>query len=346
MKNSHAQPLVSAIVVNWNGERYLADCLQSLTMQSWPDKEIIVVDNGSVDHSLDILAEWERAHGIRVIRLPGNTGFTKANNIAFRHARGEWFALLNNDAVAEPDWMEALVSRGDASRRIGMLGGKILFSHARTTFDKAGHLIYWDGLNRGRGTGRKDVGQYDREEEILWPDGCASLYHRGVIEETGGFDEDFFAYGDDADLGMRARLLGWKGWYVPDAVVYHMHSATAGAYSPLKVMLVERNRMLLAAKNFPLSILLQNPYWTLRRYLLQAYGAVAGVGDSGRFVDQHGRLGLVRVLLSAYGNALRALIPILKKRRSVQRTKHLSNREVVALLKRYQVDLRELTLGG
>ena len=99
-----------------------------------------------------------------------------------------------------------------------MLGGKILFAEPRGVTDKAGHLIHWDGQNRGRGTMERDIGQYEQVEEILWPDACAALYHRKLFEETGGFDETFFAFGDDADLGMRARLLGWKARYVPTSL--------------------------------------------------------------------------------------------------------------------------------
>jgi len=341
-KETH--PLVSIVVVNWNGERFLGECLQSLKRQTWPNKEVIVVDNGSVDRSIEILRQWTYEDNVRIIWLKENTGFTRANNLAFQYARGEWIALLNNDAVAAADWLEKLIFRGDPEHRIGMLGGKILLADSPTRLDKAGHLIYRDGLNRGRGTGREDVGQYDNEEEIIWPDGCASVYHRQLIQDTGGFDEDFFAYGDDADLGMRARLLGWKGWYVPDAVVYHRHSATAGTYSPLKAMLVERNRLWLALKNFPPVILMQNPYWTLRRYVWQAYGAMRGRGSSGRFAEQHGRIRLLRTLGWAYMSALKGLIPILRKRRRIQQGKSLSNREIAALLKRFQIDVGELTL--
>ncbi len=336
--------LVSIVVVNWNGERFLEACLQSLKRQTWPNTEVIVVDNGSVDRSLEILKKWAQESSVRVIWLKENTGFTRANNLAFQHARGEWIALLNNDAVAESDWLEKLLRRGNPECRIGMLGGKILLADAPTRLDKAGHLIYRDGLNRGRGTGREDIGQYDQEEEIIWPDGCASLYHRRLIQETGGFDEDFFAYGDDADLGMRARLLGWKGWYVPDAVVFNRHNATKGADYPQKAKLVERNRLWLALKNFPAAILIQNPYWTLRRYLWQAYGAMRGRGSSGRFAEQHGRLRLLYTLAWAYLSAFKKLIPILKKRRRIQRGKSLSNREIAALLKRFQIDVSELTL--
>jgi GT2 family glycosyltransferase len=188
-----------------------------------------------------------------------------------------------------------------------------------------------------------DAGQYDKAEEILWPDACAALYHRRLFVETGGFDETFFAFGDDADLGMRARLLGWKAWYVPTAVAHHRHSATAGPYSPRKVMLVERNRLLLAIKNFPLPLLLQNPYWSLRRFGWHAYAALRRQGSSGRFVGSHGWSRVILNLAWSYLSAARLLPEALRRRRQIQRTKRLSNRELLDLLRRFQIDVRELT---
>jgi len=338
-------PLVSLIVLNWNGREYLADCLASLASQTWPNREFILVDNGSTDGSADFLRRWAEGRAdTRTVFLDSNTGFTRGNNLAFAQARGEWFALLNNDAIAQPDWLEQLVRHGDRESRVGMLGGKILFAHAPGVIDKAGHLIYPDGLNRGRGTMEPDAGQYDREEEILWPDACAALYHRDLIAETGGFDEAFFAYGDDADLGLRARLLGWRAWYVPGAVVFHRHSASSGAYSPWKAMLVERNRLLLAVKNFPWRLLLQNPYWAARRYLWNAYAALRGEGSAGRFVGQHGRGRLLLTLLWAYASALGKLPGAIARRRRIQRHKRLSSAEVLQLLDRFKIDVRELTL--
>ncbi len=338
-------PLVSVIVVNWNGLRILDDCLASLERQTWPEREFILVDNGSTDGSSGRIRAWAgklpRAHALL---LEENTGFCRANNLGFARARGEWIALLNNDAVAEPTWLEELVRAADAERGIGMLGSKILFLEQPGVIDKAGHLIYWDGQNRGRGTMETDVGQYDRAEEILWPDACAALYHRKIFEETGGFDESFFAFGDDADLGMRARLLGWKAWYVPTAVVHHRHSATAGVYSPLKVMLVERNRILLAIKNFPLPLLIQNPYWSLRRFGWHTYAAARLTGASGRFVSTHGWFRTLRNLAWSYLGAAKRLPLALKNRRRIQKTKRLSNREVMDLLRRFQIDIKVLTL--
>jgi len=346
LSESRRNPLVSVIVVNWNGMKFLGDCLTSLEKQTWRECEFILVDNGSVDGSADLIRAWTgRLPRAQAIFLSHNTGFCRANNLAYARARGEWIALLNNDAVAESNWLEELVRRGDATRRIGMLGGKILFFDPDGRIDKAGHLIYWDGQNRGRGTMEPDTGQYNREEEILWPDACAALYHRLLFEETGGFDETFFAFGDDADLGMRARLLGWKAWYVPSAVVHHRHSATAGAYSPFKMMLVERNRLLLAIKNFPPQLLLLNPYWSLRRFAWHAYAALMRRGASGRFVGSNGWLRLLLIMGWAYCSAAKLLPEALRQRQAIRRGRKLSDREIRKLLGRFQIGLRELTFS-
>jgi GT2 family glycosyltransferase len=340
-----APPLVSVIVVNWNGAHLLEDCLLSLERQTWKQREFILVDNGSTDGSVECIGAWiKRLGSAEGVYLDRNTGFCQANNIGFAKARGEWIALFNNDAVAEPSWLEELVRHGDERARIGMLGGKILFMEPRGVIDKAGHLIYRDGQNRGRGTMERDVGQYEQVEEVLWPDACAALYHRRLFEETGGFDETFFAFGDDADLGMRARLLGWKARYVPTAVVYHRHSATAGVYSPLKVMLVERNRLLFAIKNFPLPLLLQNPYWTLRRFFWHASAARQRQGAAGRFVAERGWCRILLTIAWSYASAMRRLPQALRRRRHIRRTRCLSDQEFTELLRRFQIDVRELAL--
>jgi GT2 family glycosyltransferase len=338
-------PLVSVIVVNWNGAKFLDECLASLARQTWHEREILLVDNGSTDGTSERIRTWaNRFPQSYAICLPANLGFCRANNLAFERARGEWIALLNNDAIAEPTWLAELVRHGDAANRIGMLGSKILFQEPSGVIDKAGHLIYWDGQNRGRGTMEVDAGQYDRAEEILWPDACAALYHRSLLEETNGFDEAFYAFGDDADLGMRARLLGWKAWYVPTAVVQHRHSASFGAYSPMKITLVERNRLLLAIKNFPLPLLLQNPYWSLRRFLWHGYGALRRQGAAGRFVDAHGWHRLLLAMTRAYLSAARHLPNALRRRRAIRQTKRISDRDVLEILRRFQIDVRDLTL--
>jgi GT2 family glycosyltransferase len=337
--------LVSIIVVNWNGLHLLEECFSSLARQTWKQTEFILVDNGSTDGSRDLVISWaERLPNAQTILLSYNSGFCKANNLAFAKARGEWIALFNTDAVAEPDWLQELLRYSDPSRRIGMLASKILFQEPEGVIDKVGHLIYWDGQNRGRGTMQRDVGQYDKPEEILWPDACAALYHRKVFEETGGFDETFFAFGDDADLGLRARLLGWSAWYVPTAVVHHRHSASFGAYSPFKVMLVERNRLLLAIKNFPWPLLLQNPFWTMKRLWWSAYGVMRGKGAASRFVETNGWRQTLFNLCWSYLSAVKLIPEAWRRRRIIQRTRRISGREMRRLFEKFQIDVRELTL--
>ena len=338
--------LISVIVVNWNGLHLLDECFSSLAQQTWKQTEFILVDNGSTDGSRESVISWaKRLPNAQTILLPYNSGFCKANNLAFEKASGEWIALLNSDAIAEPDWLAQLMRYGDPARRIGMVASKILFQSPKGLIDKAGHLMYWDGQNRGRGTMQPDVGQYDKPEEILWPDACAALYHRKVFEETGGFDETFFAFGDDADLGLRARLLGWSAWYAPSAIVHHKHSASFGAYSPLKVMLVERNRLLLAIKNFPLSLLLQNPFWTARRLYWNAYAVIRKKGAAARFVETNGWRRMAFNLAWSYLSALKLLPQAWRRRRVIQRTRRLSSRQMRQLFERFQIDVRELTLS-
>src|SRR4030095_9658061 len=340
-----ASPLVSVFVVNWNGRDLLNSCFESLERQTWPNTEFILVDNGSTDGSCELLAGWaDRLPDAQAVLLPTNTGFCKGNNIAFSRARGEWIALLNTDAIADADWLAELMRYGQLDTRIGMLASKILLQNPRNVIDKVGHLIYWDGQNRGRGSQATDIGQFEGPEETLWPDACAALYHRKVFEETGGFDEEFFAFGDDADFGMRARLLGWTAWYVPTAVVHHRHSASFGVYSPLKVMLVERNRLLLAIKNFSWTPLLQNPYWSARRWWWNMYAVMTKKGSAARFVQTNGWRQTLFNLAWSYASAAKLLPEAFRRRRIIQKTRRLSNRQMLQLLRRFQIDIRELTL--
>jgi hypothetical protein len=194
--------LISVVIVNWNQRSFLRACLTSLARQTGVEFETIVVDNGSRDGSPD-LAEAE--FGARVIRNLDNRGFCAANNQGIAAARGEFVALLNNDAEAEPGWLAALERACTRSPEVGMAASKVLVWEDPRRIDKVGHLIYPDGQNKGRGSGALDTGQYDREEEVLWPDGCAAMYRKEMLDRIGGFDEDFFAYGDDAELGLRAH---------------------------------------------------------------------------------------------------------------------------------------------
>jgi GT2 family glycosyltransferase len=224
-----------------------------------------------------------------------------------------------------------------------MAASKILVWENPTRIDKAGHLIYLDGQNRGRGTGESDRGQYDQAEEALWPDGCAAMYRREMLDEIGGFDEDLFAYGDDAELGLRARIAGWRCRYEPAAVVRHRRGATLGVGSPERVKLIERNRVLLAVKLFPWSLLWLNGVYYFARLGAGVAAAASRQGEVRQFPGARGKLRLASGLIRGDLEALWLTPRFLKKRRDVERIRKLSPREVKKLLLRYRISLRELS---
>ena len=338
-------PAVSVVVVNWNRCNLLRACLRSLTRQRGVQFEVIVVDNGSTDGSCHMV-KAEFLHGnlpVSLIENDRNMGYCAANNQGIAQARGQFIALLNNDAEADPGWLAALLGAFQGRDDVGMAASKILWWENRRVIDKVGHLIYLDGQNRGRGHGQLDAGQFDRREEVLWPDGCAAMYRRSMLAEIGDFDEDFFAYADDAELGLRARIAGWNCVYVPEAIVYHHHSATLGVESARRLELIERNRVLLVAKHFPWSLLCLNGVFYFARLAAGAWAALRGKGDTRHFPGWRGKWKLAITLLKADLSALRQLPKMFRKRRRFQAARKLSGWEVIRLLWRHRIPLRELT---
>lgn len=338
---------ISVVVVTWNRRELLRSCLQSLTRQKLEQPfEVIVVDNGSDDGSAEMaLQEFAAnpAFRLKLIRNRVNVGFCAGNNQGFAASDSEFVALLNNDAEAEPDWLGALIRAFDARPEVGMAACKILVYEDPRRIDKAGHLIYPDGQNRGRGSGELDTGQYDRVEEVLWPDGCAAAYRRSMLDQIGGFDEDFFAYADDAELGLRARIAGWNCLYIPTARVRHHRGATLGVRSERRLVLIERNRVLLAAKLFPWSLLWLNGGYYLIRMAAGLWAAATHKGEVGRFPGISGKIRAALSLLKGDLAALALLPKMLAKRRSVNRIRKLSPREVRTLILKHRIPLKELT---
>jgi GT2 family glycosyltransferase len=332
--------LISVIIVTWNRRSFLHACLASLTRQTGPEFETIVVDNGSQDGSAE-MAESE--FSARVIRNSSNRGFCAANNQGIAAARGEFIALLNNDAEAEPGWLAALYRACSRSPKFGMAASKILVWEDPRRIDKAGHLIYPDGQNKGRGSGALDTGQFDREEEVLWPDGCAAMYRKEMLDCIGGFDEDFFAYGDDAELGLRARIAGWQCIYTPDAVVRHHRGATLGKDSAWRLELIERNRLLLALKLFPWSLLWLNPFYFAVRLLAGFAAAWRGSGDTAHYPGLRGKWTMAMALMKGDWGALRLLPRMLRKRAQLRGIRRLSPGEVRRLILSHRLTLRETT---
>jgi len=334
------------VVVNWNRRELLRACLESVAGQRDVAFEVVVIDNGSTDGSAEMVAAefgGRQAFSLRLIRNEANRGFCAANNQAFAICHGEFVALLNNDAEAEAGWLAAMRDAMTAHEEAGMAASKILVWEDPSRIDKAGHLIYLDGQNRGCGSGETDHGQFDRLEETLWPDGCAAMYRRAMLDEIGGFDEDLFAYGDDAELGLRARIAGWRCLYVPGAVVRHHRAASLGLESSRRVELIERNRVLLAAKLFPWSLLWLNGLFYLLRLGAGVWAAVRNRGEARHFPGIGGKLRLAIAMLRGDLEALGMLPRMLRKRREVGRIRKLSPGDVRRLLLRHRISLRALT---
>jgi GT2 family glycosyltransferase len=333
----------SAVVVNHNGLGYVEDAVQSLLDQDAPGIEVLVVDNGSSDGSADAL---ERRFGsaLRLIRAGRNLGFGAGNNLAIRESRGRHVLLLNSDAVAAPSFAREMVAAAETDPRIGMVAARVLDFARRDVIDTAGHLLYPDGLNRGRGRLDLDRGQYDTCRTALFPSGAAALYRRAMLDEIGLFDESFFLYGDDAELGLRGRLAGWTCAFAPRAVAYHHYSRTVGAHSSLKAFYVERNRALVLLKLFPASMVLASPAYTAARLALHGWGALTGRGAAARLAERRSLPHLAALTLRAYASALRAAPRALRERRRLKPLRRLSTAGFRALIAEFRLTAREAAL--
>ena len=336
---------IAVIVVNWNRRDLLRRCLESLVRQQGVNFEVVLVDNGSQDGSADMAAREFGATGslrLRAIQNPVNRGFCAANNQGIAATEADFVALLNNDAEADRGWLAALRGIFEGRPEAGMAASKILVFDDPRRIDKAGHLIYPDGQNRGRGSGELDAGQYDRIEEVLWPDGCAAMYRKAMLDVTGGFDEDFFAYGDDAELGLRARIAGWTCFYAPDAVVRHHRGSTLGITSSRRLELIERNRVLLAVKLFPGSLLWLNGPYYLARIAAGVLAAARQKGEIRKFQGWREKCRAGMALMKGDLAALRLLPRMLRKRREIERIRKLNPSQVRALILQNRISLRAL----
>lgn len=331
-------PTVSVIIVNYNGAQLLDDCLNSLARQTYRDFEVVFVDNGSNDRS--VAKATALLPGIRCIELNSNTGFTGGNNEGIRHATGRYIVLLNNDTESDPCFLEELVRVAESRPDIGMVAPKILNFYDREEIDSVGGLVLCPGgIGQGRGRTEKDRGQYDHLEGILMPSGCAALYRKALLEDVGVFDERFFAYCEDTDLGLRGRWAGWDAVSSPQAVVYHKYSASSGAYSPTKMRLIERNHYLCAIKTLPMRSLLCLPIYSCYRYLLMAYAVAIGRGKG-----QAGSKGeLFRALIVGHVQACIGAPGSLMRRRQTRR--NTSSSQICALLKAHRLTLKEMILS-
>jgi len=304
-----ASPKVGVVVVNWNGWHHTIECLESLQRTTYPLFEIVVVDNGSTDSSIDKIKAWARGEvivdsnyldfsqglkpvaveeydrssflsnasprqpsslehsragpNVTLINVGENRGFAGGSNVGIERVLGrgaEFVFLINNDAIVDPEVLTQLVAEAVKEPRVGMVAPTIVSYADPSVIDRQGIVLTKAGLSYERKSAA--------DGPLLCPDGCAALYSRALLEAVACngeyFDEDFFAYGEDVDLGIRARLRGFSAALVEHAIVYHrIGGSQGGPRSPMSTYLRHRNTIWTLAKNLPLKTLVKHAPWIL-----------------------------------------------------------------------------------
>jgi GT2 family glycosyltransferase len=244
----------SVVIPNWNGKELLAPCLRSLYAQDFGDFETILVDNGSHDGSI----EFVRDHfpRVKIIGFKENRGFCAAVNAGILAADGRYIALLNNDTEVDRSWLKELVAALESDPQLGSVASKVLFHFDPQTVNSAGDEFSVFGVPYQRRWMSGDCDDFNEPRYVFSACGAAALYRRELFEKIGFFDEIFFAYQEDVDLGFRSQLAGYKCLYVPTAVVYHKYHQTSSRVADFCMHLRERNKYFVLLKNLPLKFFL------------------------------------------------------------------------------------------
>jgi GT2 family glycosyltransferase len=261
MSDESAHLLISVVVVNYNGKKFLSDCLTSIFCQTYFPFEVIMVDNASHDCSVEYVQQ--NFPEVKIFTQSTNLGFASGTNAGIRQAGGDFILTLNNDTIINPDFIDELVKPMVSDPSVGMCASKMLFPDFR--INSTAICISRSGAAWDRGMGEPDHGQFDVPEEVFGPCAGAALYRRTMFDEIGLFDEDFFLYMEDVDLAFRAQLSGWKCRYVPTARVVHFHGGTAGFRSKLSIYYGNRNLLWYVVKNFPKKTLFFSGPWIIGR---------------------------------------------------------------------------------
>jgi len=320
------------VVPTLAADETLTACLDSLAHQTATDFEVVVVDNSG-------RRSVQPRGRVRVISNDRNVGFGAAVNQAFRESNAPFLAVLNDDAIAHPRWLEALLAAVEERPDVGLCASQVRMA-GDGRLDSAGMLLCRDGSSKQRGH-LESPESYARPQETLLPSGAAAFYRREMLDEIGLFDESFFLYCEDTDLGLRARWAAWECLYVPGAVVEHRYSHSAGKASALKAYYVERNRLYLAVKNFPITDLLRAPFYSAIRYFWHFVFAMQGRGKAADFQrDGNSAAKLPLYVLRAHLAVLGHLPALWKQRRAMKR--RFTPKQFQRLVRRYSISPRQV----
>ncbi len=316
MNEIQAEPQISVIIVNWNGQALLDECLGSLKTQTFKDFETILVDNGSRDGS----AEWVKKHhpGVRLLELKSNLGFSAGNNAGLALARGKFIALLNNDTKADPGWLEALHHCLESDDRIAACDSRILYYDRPDLVWSSGGSYTISGSVFSRFNREPEEKASRNEADVFIAVACAALYRKEVIDQIGFFDEEFFNGYEDVDWSFRAHLAGYRIVNQPKAVVCHKVSSTQVHNSPEFVYHGQRNVSAVFFKNMPGWLLFK--YWPL--HLAYGLGSLVYFARAGR----------LNAFLKAKRDFLKMFPGTWRKRKVIQARRKLNSAEVELLL--------------
>jgi GT2 family glycosyltransferase len=313
----------------------LKDCLRSLQGQKFRDFEVIVIDNSGCRRAEAV------SSGVKLIANERNVGFGEALNQGFRASTAAYIAALNDDAVADINWLARLVADADSHPQAGMFASEVRLQ-GTGNLDSCGMLIAADGTSKQRGHAESPE-HYANLAEALFPSGSAALYRTKMLDQIGFFDATYFLYCEDTDLGLRARWAGWECRYVPGAIVEHAYSQSAGRASLLKAYHVERNRLYTVFKNFPLAMLMRAPFAAVARYFWHLASILDGRGKASEFQGAgQSPLWLVFVVLRAHAAALVRLPRLLKQRRAIFRSRTITTPQFRELLAKHSISLRKV----
>ena len=332
-------PLVTVIVVTLNKLDLLRNCLRSLCAQDYRAIEIVVVDNGSEKDVCGMLSS--EFPEVRTVGLDKNHGFAGGNNRGIEMAQGKYVALINNDAVASPQWISSLVATAESDVNIGAVASIVIDGNRPEVLDSCGVGISLDGMSRQAMRGMP-VPKLTQPKEVLLFSGCACLLRMEALKEVGLFDEDFFAYCEDTDLGLRLRWAGWNIVVAPGAYVQHFYSMTSGKFSLQKIYWVERNHLWVAIKNFPWFLLAMLPFVTAWRYLVQGYFVFRCIGELNEFTKRNNSSVIALTYLKAYAGMFEKLPVMLLKRWRFRKKHYLTNIDMFHLIWKFRLSVKEI----
>lgn len=305
----------TVIIVSWNSAAHLRESITALEKQYVRDFKVVIIDNGSTDEMSQVAVPLNRKLHLIFEHLPSNLGFAAANNIGACLAHGKWIVLLNADAFPEPDWLEKLLDAAEKNPEYTAFSSRQIQYYDPHLLDGAGDAYHISGL-AWRNHYNLPADRYGLEAgEIFSPCAAAAMYSREEFLKAGGFDEDYFSYFEDVDLGFRLRINGAKCLYVPDAVVRHVGSASTGKRSDFSVYYGYRNMIWTFVKNTP------SPYFW--RFLpLHIFTVLFFAG----YLTLRGQ---GKAIWSAIFDAIRGLPKAIRKRKEIQKNLKINPKDLL-----------------